>query len=315
LRQDIFYPRAKVKAEIINSLKSKRMNTCKFKIIMAAIVVAMIAPVSVRAQEAKTLYILKNNAVVYSSPVSEIDSIIFYDPESTVTPSGFSIGTVKSSLGGTLTFMAYNLGANPEYDTPEKQMAYLSPAGATGVTDSVVYGGLFQWGRPADGHQLRTSATTTNSVSVAPPGHGDFILGNYTTPYDWLQPQDHGLWNVVKTAHDPCPEGWRIPTLEEWQSIFDEASGNTISWNENGTKGIKFSPDGETYTLFLPAAGSREPVAGSLIEASVNSIYWSSTVTTKTSSYSVKITGGPAYSFPKEYRYWGFSCRCVKEYD
>jgi hypothetical protein len=48
---------------------------------------------------------------------------------------------------------------------------------ATSSTDVNAYGDLYQWGRGADGHQCRTSPTTTFLSSTDQPGHGDFIRG------------------------------------------------------------------------------------------------------------------------------------------
>ncbi|MFW5760796.1 MAG: hypothetical protein ACOCXH_07455, partial [Cyclobacteriaceae bacterium] len=52
---------------------------------------------------------------------------------------------------------------------------------ATSSTDAEAYGDLYHWGRAADGHQIRTSGTTSNLSSSDNPGHGDFILSNSPT--------------------------------------------------------------------------------------------------------------------------------------
>ena len=46
---------------------------------------------------------------------------------------------------------------------------------ATSSTDVDAYGDLYQWGRFSDGHQCRTSATTSTLSSIDQPAHGDFI--------------------------------------------------------------------------------------------------------------------------------------------
>ncbi|MFO7863559.1 MAG: hypothetical protein R6U85_06130, partial [Salinivirgaceae bacterium] len=54
---------------------------------------------------------------------------------------------------------------------------------ATSSTDANAYGDLYQWGRAADGHQIRTSGTTATLATSDTPGHGDFIT-NGLGPYD-----------------------------------------------------------------------------------------------------------------------------------
>ena len=64
---------------------------------------------------------------------------------------------------------------------------------AISSTDEQAYGDLYQWGRPADGHHLRTSDTTSILSSSGQPSHGGFILEN-NSPYDWRSPQNDNLW-------------------------------------------------------------------------------------------------------------------------
>src|SRR5574344_2515705 len=63
---------------------------------------------------------------------------------------------------------------------------------ATSSTDEAAYGDLYQWGRAADGHESRTSSTSTTLATSDTPGHGDFITSN-STPYDWRSPQNFDL--------------------------------------------------------------------------------------------------------------------------
>lgn len=61
------------------------MNTRIFKLITAIISVLFITTI-VSAQDTKTMYIMKNGKVIFQSAVSEIDSIIFYNPADLVDP-------------------------------------------------------------------------------------------------------------------------------------------------------------------------------------------------------------------------------------
>ena len=305
------------------------MNNRFFKPIAVSVAV-LFAVATINAQDAKMMYIMKGGAITHEIAVSDIDSIIFYKPAKPLI-KGCTVNTIG---GGTLTFMCYNLGAN-ENMSIEEQMAYPSPIG-NNVTDATVYGDLYQWGRPTDGHEKRTSGTTSTLAATNTPGHGNFILAP-STPYDWRSGGGQtsrwgdGTTNATmpKAANDPCPAGWRMPTQAEWGSILDggtnwksgipasgytSASGNFWVWNSSGTPGWKISPDGgSTYTLFLPAAGNRYYFVGTLSFAGTNGFYWSSSVDGSNSYslyfYSSSVSPGNSY-----YRAYGFACRCVAEY-
>jgi hypothetical protein len=79
---------------------------------------------------------------------------------------------------------------------------------ATSSTDAAAYGDLFQWGRLDDGHQVRTSPTTTTLSNSDVPGHGNFILSPSTG--DWRSPQNNDLWQGVNGINNPCPDGFRL---------------------------------------------------------------------------------------------------------
>jgi len=68
---------------------------------------------------------------------------------------------------------------------------------ATSSTDASSYGDLYQWGRGTDGHQIRTSGTTTTLSTTDVPGNGNFIL-DPNPPYDWRSPQNDNLWQPVQ---------------------------------------------------------------------------------------------------------------------
>jgi uncharacterized protein (TIGR02145 family) len=168
---------------------------------------------------------------------------------------------------------------------------------ATSSTDAASYGDLYQWGRAADGHQIRTSGTTATLSNSDTPGHGDFIT-NSSSPYDWRNPQNDNLWQGVSGTNNPCPSGYRLPTEAEWEA-------ERTSWSSNDAAGAFASP------LKLPLAGSRDNGSGSLNDVGSYGSYWSSTVSGTNARY---LDFESSYAdFYGDLRAIGFSVRCIKD--
>jgi hypothetical protein len=220
------------------------------------------------------------------------------------------VKVAAGSNGQTLTF--YN-GA-PVWSTPNNPFAntVVSKTGkiwmdrnlgatqvATSSTDAASYGDLYQWGRGADGHQSRTSGTTTTLSSSDVPGITNFILAT-SSPYDWRSGQNVNLWQGVSGTNNPCPTGYRIPTEAEWEA-------ERLSWSANTSVGAFASP------LKLPVAGYRDDSNGSLSAVGSLFFYWSSTVSGTNARYLVFTPFGTvimnAYN-----RALGLSVRCIKDY-
>jgi hypothetical protein len=163
---------------------------------------------------------------------------------------------------------------------------------ATSSTDANSYGDLYQWGRGADGHQCRTSATTSTSSSTDQPGHGDFIF----SASDWRSSANTNLWQGVNGVNNPCPSGYRIPT-------YQELDAERLSWSSNNSAGAFASP------LKLPLAGYRG-IDGSLVDVGAYGSYWSSTVNGAYSRNLFFYSGYANMDF--NHRASGFSVRCLK---
>ena len=199
----------------------------------------------------------------------------------TWTYNGGSVtyGTVLSSTGE--CWMDRNLGASQV---------------ATSSNDVNSYGDLFQWGRGDDGHQDRSSSTTsTNSNS---PGHGDFITEG-SSPYDWRSTQDDNLWNGESATNNPCPSGWRLPTQTEWEAE------RTTDFTSNNAAGAFGS------VLKLPLAGYRYYSSGSLNYVGASGDYWSSTVSGTNARR--LFFGNSGASMYDGNRALGLSVRCLKD--
>ena len=167
---------------------------------------------------------------------------------------------------------------------------------ATSSTDDAAYGDLYQWGRRADGHQCRTSATTSTLSSSDQPAHSNFIIAP-SAPYDWRSPQNTNLWQGVNGVNNPCPSGYRIPS-------DTEINAERLSWSVNSSVGAFASP------LKLPMAGMRLYSDGSFLMVGTYVRLWSSTVSGALSG-SIGFDSSNA-SMGANARAYGLTVRCIK---
>src|SRR6056297_3172153 len=147
---------------------------------------------SLTCETAYTLYVWAYNTCGESSSI---------ELSETTSDCPFECGT------STLTF-TYN-GSSVTYGTVvgqnstcwlDRNLGASQVAGSS--TDSDAYGDLFQWGRLDDGHQERTSSTTSTNSSSDDPEHSDFIL-EPDSPFDWRVPQNDNLWQGVSGTNNP----------------------------------------------------------------------------------------------------------------
>jgi uncharacterized protein (TIGR02145 family) len=192
----------------------------------------------------------------------------------------------KVSPTETREFMCHNLGS--------------ANTGADPFTPTwEINGGYWQWGRLA-----QAAAGPTG------PGAGDANAGavsGWNTTY-----APDGSWaDGSKTANDPCPAGYRIPTKAQWDGVI---ANNTVSslgtFSTSVTNygaGVKFSNQ-----LMLPAAGGRYYDLSTLYSRGLVSYYWSSTEYTTGRAWGLGFSstvGGTNH----DYRTYGTSVRCIAE--
>jgi uncharacterized protein (TIGR02145 family) len=166
---------------------------------------------------------------------------------------------------------------------------------ATSSADIAAYGDLYQWGRCSDGHEKRTSGTTTIQSNSDTPGHGDHII---SIP-DWRNPPNDNLWQGVTGINNPCPTGYRIPTEAELEA-------ERLTWSSNDAAGAFAS------VLKLTAAGTRTNTTGGFGAVGTFGYYWSSTIDNATSKGLIFNSGFSAV-LASGSRAYGYSVRCIKD--
>lgn len=132
---------------------------------------------------------------------------------------------------------------------------------ATNGTELQAYGDLFQYGRGPDGHQKINSQVITTLSEVISPTHGKFIASN-PSRNAWLTTniRMQNLWDEENDVNNPCPEGFRIPTAQEF---------------ENEVTGFSSSNGAVTSFLKLSYGGKRDPntQGGGIVERNTKGYY------------------------------------------
>ncbi|VVH66506.1 hypothetical protein BSPLISOX_2636 [uncultured Gammaproteobacteria bacterium] len=213
------------------------------------------------------------------------------------TAHAFKFSQVTSSTGQ--VWMDRNLGASQV---------------ATSSTDPASYGDLYQWGRPADGHQKRKSATTATLAVNTAPGHADFItITGPRGPYDWTIPNTGDVDGALRSAFlaktdgsGVCPTGFNVPTEAQLKAEID-------IWGTTNYADISAF----NSVLKLPVAGARIRRTGRLGNVGYVGYYWTRSVVPTNRWYRyARYLGFGDYSVYAEFanveRSTSSSIRCIK---
>ncbi|CAK7032347.1 MAG: hypothetical protein PARBA_03901 [Parabacteroides sp.] len=250
---------------------------------------------------------------------------------------------MKTTDGKTVFWAPINVGATK---MPE---SLPNAADTTDITESC--GQIFQWGRKSGvratnkqeildkenykgelfpcGEDYLDFMVSLNGRFIL-PGASDHNLQNNWLLFESGKDNPEGadmkddawyqkLWNSgteenpVKTETDPCPEGWRVPTISEWKAIGAGNTAVTKEWDDTNKLLTIDGVDTEGgQKLILPAAGRRSS-AGTSNNQSKTGYYWSSSVPSgNTNAFRVDF-GGTILNTNTHYRAYGRSVRCVQE--
>jgi len=225
---------------------------------------------------------------------------------------------------------------------------------ANGEYKGYPYGRMYQWGRKygqgykdssyedADypgkvgGSQPKFEITKNADLLTNHPDttsyNGVFYsISNITTEltinnvwYNGNEPNK--LWNanegtdnpVFKSHYDPCPDGWRVPTKTEFESLLGATTSQEVEDGIHGSsilKGRKFvGNDGDSDNfVFLPYAGYLS-TGGNCSNRNFKLYYWSSSIYDGGVKIYILVKAGSSYIVgEEEKRPLGQSVRCVKE--
>ena len=128
----------------------------------------------------------------------------------------------------------------------------------------------------------------------------------------WATTGNVSGWNTTyptgvtwEKANDPSPAGWRVPTKEEQETLFDTKKVTNVWTTQNGIKGQKFTDKATGNSLFLPAVGYRLLTDGTLFDVGNASVYNSST-----SFEYIELYAAYALFFFKDYAGVVYDSRC-----
>jgi uncharacterized protein (TIGR02145 family) len=131
------------------------------------------------------------------------------------------------------------------------------------------------------------------------------------TTWIWTNSSPGGLEWAEST--NPSPLGWRVPTIDEINTLLD-TDKVTNEWTEqNGKNGRKFTDKATGNSIFLPAAGYRSYNGGALESMGVEGRYWSATSACGVCFFARNLEfNSNAIGRSPDSRTNGYSIRCIK---
>ncbi|MFD1772130.1 FISUMP domain-containing protein [Sphingobacterium suaedae] len=222
-----------------------------------------------------------------------IEPGVKYNLNLTLTPSDIYLehaGQSAARIDG-IIWMRHNLGANTDLDPDQNPSV------------QALHGNYYQWGEIRVVANASTPAGPISNWDHANPPNNAWNSGSESAP--------------IKTSNDPCPSGYRIPTLNEFKKLIaattqsDLGTWGNSSTNYRAAKVLKSNRNANVQLTF-PIAGSRNWDNGTLENRGNVGFYWSSLIVNnrvRHTNFRFSINDNADDSSAD--RDWGFPLRCV----
>lgn len=207
-------------------------------------------------------------------------------------------------------------------DEPEEISGFmdrnLGATSATAIDGNKTHGLYYQYGRKdpftgdierynINGTSIGKTDIKSGAVSFAKAVQNPATFN--TINGDWVSPNNYTgkNWNDIvestgKTFFDPCPEGWRLPTKDEFSSF----SADSFVWDSTNS--------GRTFnTNWFPASGYRYCVDGSMNGVGSYGYCWSASPHSSGNGYYLYFNSSSVNPSGNGSRAYGCSVRCVQE--
>ncbi len=178
---------------------------------------------------------------------------------------------------------------------------------AIATDDRNAYGDYYQWGRAKDGHEKSTSAVINTQSATVKPGHDKFING---AGGKWYTGTVTNLWSGSGGhtpnggVNNPCPNGFRVPTIKEWEEEVDTWDKSITSFYERAFQSkLKLIESGYRIrnTIENNNPGRHQ------------GFYWTNQPDTGGASFHLNLSDMAAPPNFTSSRTLGFSVRCIQD--
>lgn len=250
----------------------------------------------------------------------------------TITHKGYTYETITSPITGK-QWLDRNLGAykvctKSRDEKKADKSDYFANDAAYVLDQKDCFGDYYQWGRNADKHQEaiddtistpnKTKSNTTVSFAneITNMNNNDFIISNSSNNYDWtLKSVDNSgvkriaNWNK-SDGSGICPNGFRVPTIDELKAETIDNSIQDTDVNNNGNIKVINRDTAFKSFLKLPISGYRGGSPTSVLSQGFLGGIWSNSAN-NSDSINLQFSNNSANTL-NDSRADAYTIRCIK---